>query len=90
VLRVMPRLPTHEPDKQAERSRPSSQKHSKPSTSRPTGRMRQFKRADGGQSDARGGGAEGDRAGRLVSPPRRRQAVGMLLDRLGISEQVDR
>ena len=32
-------------------------------------------------------GVEGDRPGKLVSPPRRRQAVAMLRDRLGVSER---
>ena len=32
-------------------------------------------------------GAEGDREGKLVSPARRRQAVAMLRDRLGVSER---
>ncbi len=43
--------------------------------------------ADRGGSDARGGGVEGDSAGKLVSPSRRRQAVRMLQDRLGLSER---
>src|SRR5277367_809708 len=36
---------------------------------------------------ARGRGAEGDREGKLVSPSRRRSAVLMLQDRLGLSER---
>ena len=43
--------------------------------------------ADRGRSDARGRGAEGDLEGKLVSPSRRRQAVRMLQDRLGLSER---
>ena len=43
--------------------------------------------ADRRRPGARGRGAEGDRAGKLVSPSRRRRAVWMLQDRLGISER---
>ena len=43
--------------------------------------------ADRGRSDAGDRGAEGDREGKLVSPSRRRQAVLMLQDRLGLSER---
>ena len=43
--------------------------------------------ADRGRPGAGDRGAEGDREGKLVSPARRRQAVAMLRDRLGVSER---
>src|SRR5271154_439159 len=43
--------------------------------------------ADRRRSGPREPGAEGDRKGKLVSPSRRRQAVLMLQDRLGLSER---
>ena len=43
--------------------------------------------ADRRRSGARDRGAEGDRPGKLVSPVRRRRAVAMLRDRLGVSER---
>ena len=39
------------------------------------------------RSGAQGAGVEGDRPGKLVGPVRRRQAVAMLRDRLGVSER---
>ena len=50
------------------------------------GREREVE-ADRGRSDAGDRGAEGAGAGKLVSPARRRQAVLMLQDRLGMSER---
>ena len=43
--------------------------------------------ADRRRSGAGDAGAEGGREGKLVSPARRRQAVAMLRDRLGVSER---
>ena len=43
--------------------------------------------ADRRRQGARESGVEGDRQGKLVGPARRRQAVAMLRDRLGVSER---